>query len=363
MKNIVIVGGARDYHVVDWYRSVKKSVGENRKVVLLTDLTGGEGFENIIDESIEVKKLFIIDRLLFKKQSRTGDIWRNIIKLILIPLQAFLLKKYFKKNPDSVFHGQPMYYMFLCMIAGVEYCGTPQGSEILVRPNRSRLYKIFAKKALQNAKTVSVDSENMKKGIKEISGVEAVIVQNGIEIEKIGKYSHNSIKREKITSIRAFTSLYRISEIIKQRNDSAPALPINFIYPFYDENYRLKLREMLRPFDVEHGRLKKDEMFKLLSETLLTISIPESDSSPRSVYEAIFSGSFVATVKNGWIDALPECMKERLFIVDIEDDSWLNKALDFAQKNAQRKFVPSEKAVDLFDQYRSVGKAIEMLYE
>ena len=43
-KRIVVIGGARDYHVMDWYRTVR-SLESNRNVSILTDLIGGEGFE------------------------------------------------------------------------------------------------------------------------------------------------------------------------------------------------------------------------------------------------------------------------------------------------------------------------------
>mgnify|MGYP003959377463 CR=1 FL=1 len=43
-KCIVIIGGARDYHVMDWYRAVR-SLEQDRDVRFLTDL---------IDEIVEV---------------------------------------------------------------------------------------------------------------------------------------------------------------------------------------------------------------------------------------------------------------------------------------------------------------------
>lgn len=360
-KNIVIVGGARDYHVMDWYRTVRSLVS-NRKVILLTDLIGGEGFKVIINESDVVEKLFIIDNFLFTNQNRFGDIWRNIFKLLVLPLQVVLLRKYAKKNPNSVFHAQPMYYMFLCWLSGVEFIGTPQGSEILVRPKRSKLYSFFARKTLQAAKYVTVDSQSMKSGIYELSNKEAKIIQNGINIKEISNFKSSQKIKTTICSIRGMTPLYRIEEIVSTRNRSSLKSDITFIYPFHDDNYKKEIIPYLQSGDKDLGRLGKQEMYELLASSLLVISIPKSDSSPRSVYESIFSGACVAVTYNPWIDVLPQCMKDRLFIVDLNDPSWFDKAVDYATEISKISYIPSEEALEMFDQERTMKKAIELLY-
>lgn len=361
MSDIVILGGARDYHALDWYRTVKKLM-PSTNVILLTDLIGGEGFDVIVNESDRVEKLFIIDKFLFKGQSRAGNIWRNIFKLLVLPIQIFYLKKYKREHPNSVFHAHPMYYMFLCWLSGIEFIGSPQGDEILIRPYRSKLYRYFAKKALQAAKYVTVDSINMQKGIEQLSGIHALVYQYGIDVESLQQLQ--STKRDKIASIRGMLPLYRIQEIIEARNRSKILShePISFIYPYYDEAYYTRMKKILISDDQDLGRLDKDAMYQLLLESFLIVSIPESDSSPRSVYESIFLGCCVAVTYNPWIESLPSCMKNRLYIVDLDDPLWLEKAFEFAQKCVLVPYVPSEKALEMFDQRRSIGKVIEKLY-
>lgn len=361
MSDIVILGGARDYHALDWYRTVKKLMPDTH-VVLLTDLIGGEGFDVIVNETDHVEKLFIIDEFLFRGQSKAGNIWRNIFKLLVLPIQIFYLKKYKQKHPDSVFHAHPMYYMFLCWLSGIEFIGSPQGDEILIRPYRSKLYRYFAKKALQAAKYVTVDSVNMQKGIEQLSGVQALVYQYGIDVESLQQLQ--STKRDKIASIRGMLPLYRIQEIIEARNRSKILShePISFIYPYYDEAYYTRMKKILISNDKDLGRLDKDAMYQLLLQSFLVVSIPESDSSPRSVYESIFLGCCVAVTYNPWIESLPQCMKNRLFIVDWDDPLWLEKAFEFAKKCVLVPYVPSEEALEMFDQRRSIGKVIEKLY-
>ena len=66
-------------------------------------------------------------------------------------------------------------------------------------------------------------------------------------------------------------------------------------------------------------------LYQFLSEAVAVFSIPVSDSSPRSVYEAIFCGTCVITTYKQWIELLPRCMRSRVLIVDIEKKDWFKK--------------------------------------
>jgi len=291
VKKIFYIGNARDYHVMDMYRTMKEVCG-SREIFFATDLIDGEGFEKLVNEDDRIIELYNIDWLLFKNQSKYGNLWRNIIKFIVFPVQAMRLKAIEKSNPDSVFHAAPMYYMFLCWIAGIRYIGTPQGSEILIRPDRSRLYKYFAIKSLLSAQHVTVDSNNMKNKILQMCGREASVIQNGIDVAEISRTSRNSTKREHIVSIRGFTQLYRIDEIFDGREHSRQKPRLHFIYPFEERIYRGKIDKRFESGDLDLGRLSRKKMYELLVSSKLAISIPMSDSSPRSVYEAIFCGCY-----------------------------------------------------------------------
>ncbi|HNW81644.1 MAG TPA: hypothetical protein PKG52_02015 [bacterium] len=360
MKDIVFIGGVRDYHIMDWYRTVKKTVSD-RKVVILTDLIKAEGFDVLTERDDVVEKLFIIDRFLFKNQSSVGNIWRNIVKLIVLPIQILYLRKFARKNRNCVFHANPMYYMLLCWLSGINFVGTPQGSEILVRPGRSKLYRYFAVKALKSARIVTVDSESMKKEIFEMSGVNAIVVQNGIDVAAVMSEKESS-SRIKVASVRGMTDLYRIKEILWSRNFSKTKQPINFAYPFHDDEYKKELKGLFIEEDKDLGRLSKEEFYKVLRESFLVISVPKSDSSPRSVYEAIFSGCCVAVTYNNYVEVLPECMKKRLYIVDILNENWLEEAVKYARGVAAGAFSPSEAAIEMFDQDRTIKRVINMLY-
>jgi hypothetical protein len=321
-----------------------------------------EGYEKLVDESDEVIELFSIDRFLFSNQSRYGNIWRNFVKLFFFPLQAWRLRAIATNNPDSVFHAHTMYYMFLCWIARIRYIGTTQGSEILVRTKRSRLYRYFAVKSLLAAQHIIIDSVSMQQRILQLCGKESTVIQNGIDVDAISHIIGDPRERENVVSIRGFTPLYRINEIFDGRDHSVHKPRLYFIYPFSEDVYRARVSKRLEQGDLDLGRISRARMYELLGTTKLAISIPMSDSSPRSVYEAIFCGCCVAVTHHRWIDVLPDCMRARLFIVKLDDESWLQEALQFADSVSRIPYVPSEMALDMFDQRRTMRVVVDRFY-
>ncbi|MCG3110372.1 MAG: glycosyltransferase family 4 protein [Candidatus Manganitrophus sp. SB1] len=363
MSEIIIIGNARCYHSMDWYRTIKK-VCSHREILFATDLIDSESHQKITCEDDHIIDLYNIDWLLFKRQTNMGNVWRNIVKFLVSPLQILKIRSIEKKYPNAVFHAHTMYYMFCCWLARIKFVGTPQGSEVLVRPDRSSIYKYFACKALKAADHLIVDSTNLKNRIRELCGKDAVVIQNGMDASTILMKSNKKNERTKVTSFRGMYPIYRIDEIVEGRTNSRLKPPLTFSYPFWEEEYKGKIISKLERGDTDLGRLPlKDEVYELLFTTVLAISIPKSDSSPRSVYEAIFCGCCVAVTYNPWIESLPSCMRSRLFIVDLQDKAWFDKAIEFAHSITKNPFVPSQTALDLFDQERTMKKVAETFYE
>lgn len=361
MKDIIILGNARCYHTMDWYRIIK-SVCNKSNVLFATDLISSEGHKLIINKGDKIVHLFNVDRFLFSSQSKIGNIWRNIVKLLAAPFQVSAVKRLKKEYPNSIVHAHTMYYMFLCWFAKVEFIGTPQGSEVLVRPKRSKVYKYFATKALSAAKHVTVDSVNMADRVNEISGKKCFILQNGIDTQTISRVIDTKKVRDKVISIRGMSPLYRIDEIMLARSRSQHQPDIDFIYPLWEDDYKITIEKSSYIKDRFLGRIERDKMYQLFNETLLAISIPYSDSSPRSVYEAIFCGCIVAVTYNPWLEVLPDCMKKRVVIVDLTDVSWLDNAIDYAISMVGKNYIPSRGALELFDQIKSVETLSKKLY-
>lgn len=365
-KKLIFLCGARDFHAMDWYKSAKELL-PHTDVSIVTDLIAGEGFEKIIKPEDKVHRLLILDSFLFKSQSSLGNKWRNVLKLLVLPLQASLLWRFSKKNPDAIYHAHSMYYLVLARLAGIDYIGTPQGSDILVKPSRSKFYYHFSKFGLLGAKHITVDSKNMQEGVKQICSRDAVLIQNGVDIASIKNSTNNfSYKHERkgLLSIRGFTELYQIHKILKSRNNlSFNKPPMTFIYPFYDEVYHADCSDLMQNDDLDLGRVARETMYDLMQQTELVISIPVSDSSPRSVYESIFCGAPVAIASNAYFELLPECMKKRIIIVNCDEDGWFDKAVAGAAQISRKTYRPSDEALRLFDQCESFKILEKLLFE
>lgn len=362
---LVFLCGARDFHAMDWYWSAKE-IYPRGEICILTDLYQGEGFKLLINDSDIVYNMWILDRFLFRKQSKLANLWRNILKLLVFPIQVYRIRKFANYNMNAVFHAHGMYYLWLAWAAGVKFVGTPQGSDILLKPYRSRFFRFLSVKSLRAANYVTVDSSSMKDGVYRLAKIEPRIIQNGIDVKEIERFNAelklNGIERNGIMSIRGLTPLYQIDKILKSRAESSKlqGLPITFIYPFFEGEYRQKINNRFIKSDKILGRVNRIEMYELIAKTRLVVSVPFSDSSPRSVYESIFCGAIVAIVDNPYFEALPACMKKRIIKVNVEDRQWLEKAYEQSLELAKTNYVPSEEALDTFDQRRSFLKMKEL---
>ena len=156
-----------------------------------------------------------------------------------------------------------------------------------------------------------------------------------------------------------------VGEAIEARNYSKKNsnIPFILIYPFVESQYEIKINSSFKSIDVKHGRLKRSKMYEVLAQTKLVISIPESDSSPRSVYESVFCGCAVAITYQPYYDVLPIDMKSRILLIDFEDETWFDKAIEFADKTIATPYLPSKEALDNFDQKKSFNKILNLINE
>lgn len=352
---------------MDWFRSAQKYT-PGQPPLLITDLIDGESFEKLTTSDDRVEELLVLDRILFSKQTRFGNIWRNIVKLLVLPWQIVRLRRILRQYARPVIHAHSMYYIMLARFSGCKYVATPQGSELLVRPYRSRLYRLFASIGLSRATEIVVDSVAMCKSLDELFGLKATIIQNGIDVGGIATLQDELAQqkmtdsRPNIVSLRGFTPNYQIDRLVDARNETAKDTPIHFCYPFEECEYKTVVSQKLSDGDHDLGRLSRMDLHMLLLRTRLVVSIPSSDSSPRSVYEAIFCGCFVAVTEGDWINLLPPCMAARVIVVDLHNRTWLREALEFADANARQPYIPSPQALDMYDQQRSLTRYYHEVY-
>ena len=364
---VLFLGNGRCFHTMDWFRSAQK-IALDEAPVLITDLIQGESFEKLIASGDQVRSILVLDRFLFSGQSHVGNMWRNVVKLITLPLQIIQLRKVLRAHPVAIIHAHAMYYIVLARFSGRKYVATPQGSELLVRPYRSRLYRLFASFGLSGASQIVVDSVAMRKSLLELFNLNGHIIQNGIDVDGIAAL-HQSMGMqgpvagpEHVVSLRAFAPNYQIDSLVNARDEAAPDVSIHLCYPFEEREYKATVLPQLKKCDRDLGRLSRLDLHQLLLRSRLAVSIPISDSSPRTVYEAIFCGCFVAATKGDWINYLPPCMAARVIVVDLASKTWLRDAIDLASANSHLKYTPSLEALEVYDQKASSRKYYRDIY-
>jgi hypothetical protein len=361
--SLIFVCASNDFHAMDWFHEVKIAAPRFPMKVVTDIFYSSKEHNSEVRNDDEIIILFNIQPLIFSGHSFFYNFWRNAIKLLFTPLQVLRLRRISKMNDSALFHAHSMYYVFLCWLSGVRFIATPMGSDVLVRPEKSILYKYFTKKSLKAAEHITVDSTKIQEKIKNLIGKDSYLIQNGIDVKSISLFKSDKVQRSEIVSIRAIDYNYQIHRLIEARNFARNNLSISFVYPFYDDTYRKSILNEMKPGDHDLGRLSKNELYHLLSKALLVISIPLSDSSPRSVYEAIFSGCAIVIKYSSWIDSLPSCMRERIIVADLNKPDWLQMAIQEANRITSVPFVPSHEALYEFDQQESIFRVCQRIYK
>ena len=360
--NLVFLCNTRDFHAMDWVRSYKDLSG--CEPVIFTETRSGEGLKDLSEGYSLVHNLFIIDFFLFSNLSKLTSIYRNFLKILLISLQIIIFKikiKKFKLN-KSIFHCHGMYYSLLASLSGVKFISTPQGSEILIRYH-SFFYRIIADFIFKKSFFITVDSISMKKKINKLFKKKIHVIQNGINIDLIEKIklSTNFKKKNAALSPRGMNSLYRIKEIIFAFNSFKNNLSsLDFCYPFFNINYLQEVKKLIKSKSKFFGQLQRTDLIKKFIQYKYVISIPVSDSSPRSVYEAVICGCIVIVQYNEYVLNLPKQIKNRIIMVDINNPNWLEEALQKAKACTPIHSIDLETKIYL-DQKYQMKKILEII--
>lgn len=345
---------SRDFHAYDWFKSAK-NWNQDRSLFLVTDQIVGEKYPKLIKRKDKVIPLIVLDRFLFPTQSAFANLWRNFLKAAVFPFQVLLLRKIASLFPGTLWHAHSMYYCWLAWAAHLPFIAIPQGADIYSKPKKSAVYRFLAQKSLRTALVVCVDSHMMASELKRLFRLRSVIVQNGVLSHQLAQKTRRAYPKNtkwEILSIRGITPNFNLSTVLLARNKTQKLkkLRISFTFPYAEDQEILKIKRLLRPQDQIFGTISKSKMIQKIRTCLCAISIPTFDSSPRSVYEAIFSGTPVICTHQSYVQQLPRCMAARLIPVKTSEPQWLEKAVQQALKIRRIKPSFTKAALNEFDQ-------------
>ena len=309
---ILFLGNKGDFHVDAWMKYFKK----NNEVYLFSEdssLLPDRQFKNV---EVLLNNGILGSFLKFiKSESR---LLLHFNKVISVKVFAKAIEKIILKKKIDIIHAHSLYYGFLASFLkiNIPIIFTPMGSDIIIHAFKSRFYNFMAKRAYNSCQIITGDSKLIQRKGYELGASESnnYIIQNGVD-SKIFYPSKNSIKNSYglsesdilLFSPRAIEPLYNIDIIIDSiylLSKEKFSVKCMFSYAFGDE-YLESLKTKVNNYGIEEniiwlGYLSYQDMAKKYNAADIVLSIPKSDSSPRSVYEGMFCGKPVIISNLEW---------------------------------------------------------------
>lgn len=168
------------------------------------------------------------------------------------------------------------------------------GTDILVTPNKSFLYKLITKFALNHVNLITSDSSFMSEKICALSRQPVLTLPFGIE-----DFEENLLFEDKDTylffSNRSLTENYNIDEVIKFFFEQFSYEPRSRLVIANEGSEKEKLLELVAHYGIESsvrfvGFLNQDEQNAFYKAAQYFISIPTSDATSVSLLEAMAYG-------------------------------------------------------------------------
>ena len=146
-----------------------------------------------------------------------------------------------------------------------------------------------------------------------------MLIQNGIPLKKINnlvKRKSSKYKREiDICWIRGLGKIYQFEyflALIKMLSKSTPRKINIAIISAYGSKFIPKEIFEYKNININLlPRLSSDEFLKYIFNSKIAVSIPSSDSSPRSVYESVFLGCKLFLTKLDCLNWLPKDLQSK----------------------------------------------------
>ena len=242
------------------------------------------------------------------------------------------------------------------------------GSDVLVAPKKQPFRKLIYKFMYKYANGVVQDSKISRQAGIQLGAPEKnnVIIELGIDFDifnfdvKKGEARKKlGIEKEKIVfSPRGFTELYNITTIIKSIPYVKKVYPdVKFVFCRHFGELGDKYQQLADSLRVTNNIIftgyldNEKEMPCYHKDADLTVSIPSSDSSPRSVYESMACGTPVIISELPWYYGKFVAGKDLVTISDINGEMLSKAILDV---------LTSTLKVDIKNAYNYVKQHIDM---
>lgn len=300
MKILYLCSSA-DWHMVLWL----KYFADRHEVLLFSDR------EDYLPRQQFGPKVQVIERYghlgrLLGALALADGYWSRLDKLLSTGRYTRHIQRIVDEQRVDIIHAHSLYYGFLAagIRRDVPVVFTPMGSDVILYAQTNPIHKRLARAAFARADVVTGDSillqtQGYKVGARPDHNH---IVQNGVDTEVVHP-RRTDLKRRLgvaddetlIFSPRALAELYNIDVILRSialLRDRGRKVRCMFSYAFGGEYVR-GLKELTKELSLEKeviwlGFLQYHEMAEHYNAADIVVSVPRSDSSPKSVYEAMF---------------------------------------------------------------------------
>ncbi len=373
--NILYIGNSSDFHIDLWTQYFT----EKHDVFLFSEKEEYLRSKEFNDVEIIYSGGLLGDILNFFKSSSHKLFQIN--KLLSTFIYARKIDKIIKEKNIDIVHAHNLYQGFICsyLKSKVPIVFTPMGSDIIIHSQNNYIYKYMAQRAFKRADVVTGDSLLIqKKGY--LVGAKSYknhIIQNGVDskkfyprVSKIRNTLNIDDDELLIFSPRGLDEIYNIKNIlgvIKLLIDENFKVKCMISYGFGESNLS-SLRDHIKYLEIEDsviwiGNLEYDDMPDYYNASDLIISIPNSDSSPKTVYEAMFCGKIVIVSDLDWVY---ETLDDKDCIIKVDQNNLENikEAIIKIIRNKNMKKRISLNALEvskLFFDYRINMKKMESI--
>lgn len=307
-------------------------------------VAGDETNVNIeVDVPAGVKMHYVSEKKLKNQKISFG------YNLLRLPLIIKELKNIIKEISPDIIHAHMITPCGLwTALSGFHpFIITPQGSDVIIMAREILFYKLITRYVFFKADLITSDSFVLQDAIFECGGGKdkTRIIQNGVDFTVFNPNIDKRKIREKlglkdepvILSNRGITPLYNIDFVIKAIPKVLQVFPkakFGFCYSYSDLIPELKnLAESLGVKDstIFFGFVKHKDIPLYQAAADINISVPSSDSSPASVYEAMACGTPVIISELQWTRDFMKNRENAVIVPPKNPDAISNSIIEILQ--------------------------------
>lgn len=253
---------------------------------------------------------------------------------------------------------------------------TPMGSDVLIHARENLLYKLITKYVLRKADLITSDSITLQDAIFELEGKaeKTHFIQNGIDLTVFNPDVDKSKIRKNlalgnspvILSTRGITPLYNVDCIVEAIPKVLQSFPdAKFLFTYVMENSIARVKELVKRLDVVNsvgfvGFVDYNEMPFYHATADILVSVPSSDSSPCSVYEAMACGTPVVISDLPWTKHFMKNRENSLVVPTRNSEAIADSILEILQNEGlENRLI--ERGLLTVKEYVDYHKNMEMM--